>query len=227
MLLSWNPGLSLYVAAMELNLDFLICWACPWADGGFPWMFESLLSWVVWNREFVMLSMEQNSRSGFSLLKTPGKLLSVCLSVKRGWRLCACSSLTNTNVKFKAHYLSSRLVSVWQFSGECLKGSKPNWYQENIYFWGMNNSFKSHFCISLSSLCFRVGFFRCCSFCFGVFWGVFWWVFFFVVCLVGFFVLFFLKMKQRKSKSNLSFWFRKHWGKGKETAQYKIFLVFP
>lgn len=44
-------------------------------------MFESLLSWVVWNREFVMLSMEQNSRSGFSLLKTPGKLLSVCLSV--------------------------------------------------------------------------------------------------------------------------------------------------
>lgn len=47
----------------------------------------------------------------------------------------------------------------------------------------------------------------------------------FVVCLlVGWFVLFFLKMKQRKSKSNLSFWFREHWGRGKETAKYKIYF---
>lgn len=46
-------------------------------------------------------------------------------------------------------------------------------------------------------------------------------------CLVHFaffFALFILKTKQRKSKSNLSFWFRQHWGRGKETAQHKIFF---
>lgn len=58
-------------------------------------MFESLLSWVVWNREFVILSMEQNSRSGFSLLKTPGKLLSVCLSVCQEGMKTLCMQLFN------------------------------------------------------------------------------------------------------------------------------------
>lgn len=53
--------------------------------------------------------------------------------------------------------------------------------------------------------------------------------FLYVCLLVGWFVLFFLKMKQRKSKSNLSFLFREHWGRGKETAKYKFvcFFFFP
>lgn len=152
-LLSWNPGSGwLYVATVELNLHFLICWAPYWADGGFPLnVYWSLLIWVIQNSAFVMLSVEQNPSIGFSFLKSSWLALSVCLPAKMGWRLGTCNSLPDTTVRFKAHDFISRLGSVCEFSTECLKGSEPNWYQENIYFWGMNNSSKSHFCISLIS----------------------------------------------------------------------------
>lgn len=121
----------------------------------FPWAFVSHFSFgrsrtvhlrcFLWSRIPVLVS---------AFWKARGKLLclSVCLSVKMGWRLGACNCLANTAVRFKAHYFISRLVSVCEFSTECLKGSKPSWYQENIYFWGMNSSFESHFCIPLLSV---------------------------------------------------------------------------